>query len=314
MENKEVKKEVKLDLYLYTLSYIKRFKSVRGIYQDKSKGITKQRLNYYLQKLKHRNLIKKIGYGVWDITEVGRQEVKKFSLGMKKPIDIHALAIEVPILKDNKNFQWDEEIKKRNWIAKYKYNVGKIRLTLEKTTKNIIIYVHSRRLRNLTDATGLTIKALIYTNHYLRENGFKIDLFSPKINNNHLAIKDEEIEKNVPKQLSMRLSLNRKAKKVFKGDKDRVARVWTDTSPFRGIETNDFEYAENYLRMPERLKNVELGLIRFSDSLALYDKNIRKHLAIMDLIGESMVEMNRTMRDIRNSIRSSNGSREGDKK
>ena len=66
MVDKEVKKRSKKKLYLYILHTIKTNNSL-------PKDMTKQKLNYYLKSLKVNNLVVRKGYGVWDLTQLGKQ-------------------------------------------------------------------------------------------------------------------------------------------------------------------------------------------------------------------------------------------------
>ncbi len=292
MEKRLVKKEVKKDFYLYILSQIQSLKAIKHIYQNRQNKISKQRLNYHIQKLKQKNLIYKISNGVWDLTLEGRQLVKKLSMGMrkhsKKKTNIHALNIEVPITSRNKGFKADKITNLRNWVAEYKYGLKPLGLTLKLTTKTVQIYVYSREIKDHSEVTGLLVRVLAYVKKYLGERGVKIDIFEAKVKTLHLAIKDKDLEKIIPENLSVEVEFERVSKRLLKEKKERKARAWTDTSPFRGVETNDVEYAENYLRMPERINRIENNLEKFSDSLFLYDKNIKKHLSVLDQMSKTL--------------------------
>lgn len=60
----------KMDLYLTIYNQIKHGKNPATISKDLK--ISKQKINYYIRQLKDKGLIKKIGYGVWEV----RKEVK----------------------------------------------------------------------------------------------------------------------------------------------------------------------------------------------------------------------------------------------
>ena len=301
---KEVKKEVKKDFYLYIMSHIKRFKNIKDLYKDTSKEISKQRLNYYLQKLKHQNLIKKIGYGVWDLTLKGRQQVKVFSLGTRnlppKKTNLHALNIEVPIITDNLNFKWDNEVQLKNWVAKYKYGIQPLGITLMKGTKSIQIYVYSREIKDHSEITSLLMRSLLFVKKFLGDGGIKIDEFEAKVKTLHLAVKDNELEKMIPKNLAVEVDLKRNARKLLKKDKPRKAKAWTDTSPFRAIETNDVAYAENYIQMPERVNQLSSQLFpslnELNNSIQLEIKNKKLHLSVLD-------EMSSTLKEIKGVLK-----------
>lgn len=66
MVDKEVKKRSKKKLYLYILQSIKSNNSL-------PKDMTRQKANYYLKSLKANNLVFRKAYGVWELTELGKQ-------------------------------------------------------------------------------------------------------------------------------------------------------------------------------------------------------------------------------------------------
>lgn len=95
---KEVKKPK--DLYFSIYTYIKNNKSPSELCQDKN--IKKQNLQYYLNKLKQKGLISKLGYKEWILTEKGKDfnnwthtpsfpmeedPAKAFLLNVKKSIE-----------------------------------------------------------------------------------------------------------------------------------------------------------------------------------------------------------------------------------
>lgn len=78
-EVKDVKKSTKgQKFYLFILEGIKNNKSIKQI--SEGLGVTRQRLNPYVSSLKEAGVIKKVGYGCWEILkELEVKDVKKLS-------------------------------------------------------------------------------------------------------------------------------------------------------------------------------------------------------------------------------------------
>lgn|SRR6056297_571900 len=70
MADKRSKKRSKKDFYFSIISMIKKENRL-------PKDINKQRLNYYVRSLKTNNIIRKKGYGVWELTEIGKHYLSK---------------------------------------------------------------------------------------------------------------------------------------------------------------------------------------------------------------------------------------------
>jgi hypothetical protein len=119
----EVKKQPRSkNFYLFTYQQIQKGWNPSQICK---KGITKQRLNYYLSSLKRRGLIRKIGYGTWEIcADYSEKEVKKTTQVATnnqedfkdyKPDSVrgHAFMFTLRIPKGLRNWNRREEILKQ---------------------------------------------------------------------------------------------------------------------------------------------------------------------------------------------------------
>lgn len=281
---------------------------------SKKLNISKSALSYYWNKLKQLELIIKKGYGCWELTDKGKQEVQTFLIGYEKKPDfafLHALQFTMPILED-KTYPgfWDKETHVTNWSYKIKKTETPIGITIKKNTRQIQVYVWSRIIKKPEEITNLAFRAAFYTWHYLEKHGMKVDIFSIEQKNVEIAIRDKEIEKVIPSGTTIRIDLGRKAASVFgnsrPNEKPKKAEAWTDPSPERSLETNDIQYYRNYLLMPENLnKMLHLqaamadNLANFSENIDTYNQNIKKHLSVLE-------SMDKTLKIIRNSVTQTN--------
>lgn len=121
--------------------------------------------------------------------------------------------------------------------------------------------------------------------------GVSVDIDNVRIGEKHIAIRDDYLKKKVPEGTKVSVYLGRPQEKMFPADEDKPAKAWTDESPFRGVETNDVKYAENYLRTPERVEEIlEIQL--------KHAKNIELHMKVLE-------EMSKTLKDIRDALKKS---------
>jgi len=104
-----------------------------------SKSISPQKLNYYIRYLKNQGIIKKIGYGVWELTETGKNYTRDT---FKKEVRAHAFiwTIKLPNKIDWKTLLIKSQIK-YELIG----NTGTPRIYINHRkvwlgTKNIVIY------------------------------------------------------------------------------------------------------------------------------------------------------------------------------
>lgn len=313
----KISKEFRIYHILHELLKV-RDEGLSGIQLANKLSIPAPTVYYYLKKLVKQGFVAKKGYGVYEITEKGIQHfcehLSKFSLGVseKPQIDLHALTIELPILKDNPEATfWDYEQEMKNWIAKHKRIARPLGITLRKTTKHIYIYLWQRTLENPLDLMPLIMKAVIYTSHYLQEKGILVDILEAKTKTLHLAVKDPFLEKTVPKSVSVTVELGREAKQILDSDKPEQAKAWTDSSPFRGIETNDVEYLTNYILMPENVKRnleenrelrrtIEETLTPAVNELA---RQIRLHLAVQRKQLENLEKFDHRLEELRDVVK-----------
>lgn len=256
-------------------------------------------LYYYTNFLKKNNLIIKKGYGTWEINpEITYKKVKnicfrknvyrtskKFSMGARET-NLHALNINVPILRGNldliKDFKGYTQSKFNNWLPQYKKFINPIGFTAKNNNnKSLDLQIWSRKLFNLDEIHQLILKTLIYTQHIFKEKEVIIDIFNAKTKTLHISIKDEDIDKVLNKGTKIEVFLNRNKAKILDKDKPKEAIVWTDASPFRGIESNDLQYIKNYIIMPERVDQMAKTMIDLKDSLNVFAEGMKQHMILI---------------------------------
>jgi len=123
------------DFYLSVISMLNQGKNPSSI--SKQLNIKKQNLNYYISVLKKKGIIKKIGYGTWEVKEFNSNTLKK----VDRKIRGHAF---IWTIKLNKQFDWINLLKVTNYklvrgltprifIDKKKVWFGKKTLTIYET-------------------------------------------------------------------------------------------------------------------------------------------------------------------------------------
>jgi biotin operon repressor len=116
METKEVKKLTsKVDFYFTILDLLKQDKNPAQI--SKELNISKQKLNYYIRRLKDLGFVEKKGYGVWEVLRSKKDDLEHTIKWNDKKIRGHA-------------FIWKIKSKQFNWIellTKNKINYSLVR-------------------------------------------------------------------------------------------------------------------------------------------------------------------------------------------
>ncbi len=280
---KQVKKEVKKEKF-YLMVYDLLLKGERPIIICSKLNISKQRLQYYLNYLKNNGIIKKLGYGTWEV-------VKKSWLGtsedkiVKPTTNLHALQIKFPILK-GKIYDKDWQIKEHlnNWIPKYKEDLKLGGLTIKNNNnKSITVFAKARDIERLEDAYNLTFKIKAYINDYFKKEGVILDVFNCQVKNIHLETEDRKAEGMLrDKADKFTLDLNKKSEKIF--PKDNInAKSWIDGSPFKfSAGTNDLEWKREYLGMPFRIRDTLVVLNSMAHNLAYVAENYKSHVKMVE--------------------------------
>ena len=315
------KKQVKTDNFYLTilLEINKKPQSLKEV--SEFLGVSKQNINYYTRQLKKKNLILKKGYGVWEITEEGKNQLKfltksrqskNFSIGTNKTkkkddkniqnqgrdINLHALNIDTRIISGKINFKdIGGYLQKKfvNWQPSYKKIAKPIGLTWRNNNnKSISIFVWSRKIIELNDVYTLINRALIFTYQELLKHHVTIDIYDFTVKNMHIWVKDDEIDKVLNKGMKFEVLLNRGCAL----NSSQPAKAWADSSPFKGLESNDLQYMENYIKMPEYVKQSLVMLAGMTESnkelleaINLEIQNKKLHMKVLNDISDTLKDM-----------------------
>jgi len=275
------KRSKKIELYLTIVDEIKNNNSPIDICSKYS--ISKQKLQYYLNDLKKEGIIKKIGYGTWEV----QKEVQKSSLGLRadKPLtNLHALQIKFPILQGKvKDNDWEIKNKLNNWFPKYKKLDQLGGLTIRNNNnKSITVHAKTRNISSLDEVSNLAFKIRAYINDFFKKQGVILDVFNAETKNLNLATEDKNSESMIRKGEKFELNLNKKSEKIFPQDKI-AAKAWIDGSPFKfSAETNDLEWKREYLSMPFRIANMIYVMESMTGNLAYIAENYKSHVKLVE--------------------------------
>lgn len=288
--DKQVKKEVKSKELYFTI--YRKLKEGKGPSQITLElNLSKQLLQYYINRMKREGRIIKKGYGVWEV----KKEVKDLSLGSRPVTNLHALQINFPILEGTINdSDWEIKEKLNNWIPKYKGLNVLGGLTLKNNNnKSLTVFARTRDIINLSEVDNLSfqIRAFIFE-YFKNKHGVILDVINCETTNLNLATEDKESEGMIRKGEKFELNLNKKAEKIFESDKID-AKAWIDGSPFKfSAETNDKEWKREYLKMPFNIS----GLANSLPAIKEYNKNILLHMEVQQKQLETLKRIDETLR------------------
>jgi len=306
MRGKEVKVRSKslrnLNLYLTIVDSIKTFNKLPP---SNELRLSKQRMNWYISRLKDKGVIKKMGYGVWQVNDKKliefKKQVKVRSLGARadKPTtNLHALNIKIPILKGKiKDTDWQLKEKLNNWLPKYKELDILGGLTIKNNNnRSISIFAKSRNIKDINEVDNLSFKIRAYINEYMRLRGVVLDVFNAETKNINMATQDKDAESMIKKGEKFELDLMKKAEKIFPVDNIN-AKAWIDGSPFKfSAETNDKDWKREYLRMPFSIREM-LGIQRYmAESISYVAENYKSHVGVVEEAHKIFKKINKQLK------------------
>lgn len=302
----------------FELLWIKILKLIHsGMYQKQIAEALKMRKNtlkYHIDKLLSFGFIERefrSSFVKFRVTNKGKRFMNlkfnrssKFSLRVRDASSrLHNLKIKFPILEDQDKGNWEKETPINNWIKKFSYIDLPVKITIEKTPTHIIAHFHqyeTSRKMFLTEFFSWVMRGTFYLYYYLiREKGIKIDVFSGEVINQHIANHTPEHEKNVDKQMTLEISLNRNAQSIMKTN--MLAKAWIDRSegPLE-IETNDLLYEEKLLMMPELTYDLYHRVVPLMNTqitiMNEFSKQIALHLEAVKGIKEGIEEFKNVVR------------------
>lgn len=278
---------------------------------------SKQRLNRYVSLSLKRGLIKKVGYGTWQLTDKGRavyekcatytKEVNVYAKGTQKEVNVYkpleldvVPRLSIPIIKElEMPFEPDIERKFNGWVAKYKFvNIPttEIDLTFLKTTKNLIVHIHRLKLDRLEDLETVIFNVKRWCKEYFATKRIMI-LDESKARTTYLkyGIGDQVFKKAAPKGEYEEIDLDRPRKKILEADEPTEAKVWFDKSPYdMTVHSNDETYVRRYLLMPETLEKLAVTFVPAIEKLT---EQINLHLAATKNLNDGVTEFRHAATD-----------------
>ncbi|MEM4740290.1 MAG: winged helix-turn-helix domain-containing protein [Zestosphaera sp.] len=252
--------------------------------------ISKPLLTYHFKKFLSNGLVElECKYPkIYRLTEKGKEyiEILKSELSsenVKKLSGAYVrsnIAIKLSIIKDNPNVKFEREVEINNWIKEYTRVNFLIPLTLEKTTKSIIVHIDKFEIEKkhfFSELFSKLLKILFFVYTYLKNKyDIEVDILNPKIIRQEFANYSPEFEGVVEKNVKIEVDLGRKAKNIFDELMDANAKAWIDRSfNVLEIETNDKSYEEKLLLMPENIDKLikKIELLE-NNNVQLYNKFI----------------------------------------
>lgn len=271
-----------------------------------------------LNSLCKQGLINKLGYpALFDLTGEGRFFLSKktkdsqntfsaFPEGVKNEklgflpfgnVRLHAFSVKFPLLGEIKAQPswWDRQQKMRGgWVKYWKFLLDK-GIKVEASHKSVILHFEVKWVRlSFKDFDSVRFQRLAVAadvHKYLKLRNVDFDLFKGMVIRQHGASSLQgELKEQLPKGKTEELFLSRPAVGVWPAEFE--ARAWIDSSSGPEFEANDDLYWRKWLMVPETvarmgkdLPALKVVLSEYKASIALYDAQIKKHLAVMEKIG-----------------------------
>ena len=192
----------------------------------------------------------------------------------------------MPIISGNldlvKDFEGYVQNSFKNWLPQYKRIFSPLGYTIRNNNnKSISIFLFSREIPRLYSLTPLITATIIHSHAILKEKGVIVDVLQAQTKNVHISVKNKDLDKVFNEGESFEVFLNRNCAKILSADEPREAKAWVDSSPYLGVETNDIQYKENLIMMPERVNRLTDDFYRFrKEALDPLTEQIKLHLEV----------------------------------
>lgn len=305
------KQRQKTDAKILPFTYLLLLKLDQGQYAKQiaiGTERTRQAIQYHIRKLEKDGLIERdvrTSCSFYRLTNKGRQFVKNYKLPESKhfspPITKarhNNFVMKFPILIDNPEAKWQEEVSAHTWVKKKDILYNPVPLTIIKTTKNVLIYVHEFETDNkmfLSDYIRKTDKARFFVYFYLKkEKGIEIDLINGETISEETAKIMPELEGEINPSKKTMIQFQRDAQSFYPTKTN--ARAWIDNSKGKPeVETNDMLYEEKVIMMPERIEKLEKAFDKITENQVIFAENLATHLKVLE-------DMSATLKAIRDGL------------
>ena len=314
-QKKTTKQDNQLQVVLYVVGSIREGIPIKEIvYRLK---ISKQAIAKHLKFLKSVGIISKKGYAVWEITPFFEQkslpEIQQFiddkkrrqpdsSSGMRNPKNraiLHALNIVIPVVEGRPVLEGGYDGKLKNWTRRYKRYPEFGYTLVNNNDKSVGVYIWSREITDLFDIPGFCHRVVHFVCQDFKNKGVVLDYFGWRVTTFHVSMRNDVMDKILNKGLKVELLLGRDVERIGEKDITQEAKVWVDSSPYKGVETNDLRYFQSYMLMPERVERIE-GLVVGIDEkiLPVVDEmavNLKTHVKVLKDISRGFGKFNRLL-------------------
>ena len=276
--------------------------------------VTQRTLDRILSELKSNSVVIKKGYGVWELRspfidwqnndillflKSAKQHAKKSSSGMRRPeTDLHALNISIPVVSGEIDLlKWGGyESQLRNWSQQF-LKVSTLGLTIKNNNgKSIGVFVWSRRIFDPLAIPVICMGAVHAVCKMFKQNGIELEYLGWQVKAIHMMIRQEQLDEILNKGLKVDVALGRAAEKISENDVTREAHAWVDSTPFKGVETDDLTYHRNFILMPENMDKLTKAFQVFMQEFLPVHKehavNIKTHTSVLQNIDSSFQKFN----------------------
>jgi len=321
---KTSKKQVKTDnFYFYILSSLNDNpnQSMQDIGNKLS--LSKQNISYYTRQFKDKELIEKVGYGTWQVTENAIKILKKPNamefllvvldkhqtsknnsfirndergfrgfpmINYNKRMDMHNIQLKIPILSGQIDLKKQGgKITKgfRNWIPEYLEIYQPIKMTVRNNNnKSLSVFLASGKIKGLSDIETIISNARVYLQTYFKQHDVNLDFHNTQVIKTEIAREDDVAKDKLNKGDKILERFNKNRKKILPKDPNQQSQAWLDTSPDPSIETNDIDYMYAYLRMPFNIEQSMKIISMQNNNLARLTEQINAHIPAMIKLGE----------------------------
>lgn len=261
-------------------------------------GLSPQDTYFVRKNLLTWGFIKRLDTGTYEITEDGRKfksKVKTKRVGDSVPVAYDCvLKMTIPILRTNGIVPQNHSLGFLWWLKKYKdLDFLNPSITGPTNKSNLIIDIPRFTIPEDEELEFIVNKIKEYAKEfYLVKNIMELDTIHARVSSIKIGIHDEKFTQSVENKkiegVQRRIYLGRDRSKILPEDKSETAYVEAPcTTPLKWtIHSNDGEYLDNYMLMPERLKNLENIIIptfnNFSVALNKFSKEYEKHSKATD--------------------------------
>jgi len=309
----------RFDLYLYILSSVEDSHKLPIVMVGKKK----KSLQWYTNRLKSLNLLSKVSYGTWELTEKGKeileqpteQQVKsalcdKLIL-LNNPIRLDfAARIIIPVVRMLDMFPYD--VVNRAGMYSFErmpiYDMG-LTFHLSQNQKSLEVFIHHNDLEKESEMETMIRKVAQWTKDYFSSRRIMIlDNMNARTTFIKFGIHDPMAKKALPEGTYETVYLGRKRAKILPKDVPTEAWVSYDATPSdKTIHTNDMTYGRRYLMMPETLDRMAKEFVPAINQLT---RQIKTHLAVqnkqlenLEIQNKNQEKMNEVLEIIKDNMK-----------